>query len=121
MAAGYPGFSADGRHPCAQDPALAVTTRALLTNSLSQASQRAYATGQDCYLAFCEQFGLRPVPASDETLAYFVGSMHRRGLATATARQYVAAGDDCICSGAGPCLQGCRPSLTLPFVDTRSG
>ena len=91
MAAGYPGFSADGRNPCTQDPALAVTTRELLSNSLSQASQRAYATGQDCYLAFCQQFRLCPVPASDETLTYFVGYMRRRGLAPATARQYVAA------------------------------
>ena len=91
MAGGYPGFSADGRHPCAGDPNLSVATRALLANSLSAASQRAYSAGQECYRSFCHQFGLRPVPASDETLTYFVGYMRRRQLTLATARQYLAA------------------------------
>ena len=47
--------------------------------------------GHECYLDFCRQFSLQPVPASDETLAYFVGHMRRRGMALATARQYLAA------------------------------
>ena len=47
--------------------------------------------GQECYLDICRQFSLQPVPASDETLAYFVGHMRRRGMALATARQYLAA------------------------------
>ena len=91
MAAGYPGFSADGRHPCARDSALAAATRGLLANSLAPASRRSYAVGQESYLDFCRQFSLQPVPASDETLAYFVGHMRRRGMAIATARQYLAA------------------------------
>ena len=87
----YPGFSADGRHPCARDPGLASVTRGLLANSLSAASQRAYAAGQGSFVSFCQQYGLQPVPASDETLTYFVGDMRRRGLAPATARLYLAA------------------------------
>ena len=87
----YPGFSADGQHPCARDAELASTTRGLLANSLAGASQRAYAAGQDCFLGFCRQFDICPVPISDESLAYFVGYMRRRGLALATARLYLAA------------------------------
>ena len=91
MAHTYPGFPADDSHPCGRDTTLAETTRQLLVNSLSVATQQAYAAGQSCYLSFCRRFRLPPVPASDETLAYFVGHMRRSGLALATARQYLAA------------------------------
>ena len=91
MASDYPGFAADGRHPCAMDATLNLATRQLLTNSLSEASRRAYTAGQECFLDFCHRFRLHPVPASDETLTYFVGHMRRRRLAHGTARQYLAA------------------------------
>ena len=89
--ADFPGLPHCPGHPCAQDSELEATTRSVLRNSLAPASHRAYNNGQRQYYAFCRDYGIRPVPASTDTLVYFVGYLRRRGLTGATARQYLSA------------------------------
>ena len=91
MAGEFPGFPSNSLHPCIRDSDLDTATRSVLRNSLAPASRRAYTNGQRQFYAFCELYGLRPVPATSDTLVYFVGHLRRRGVSGATARQYLAA------------------------------
>lgn len=84
-------FAGLGQHPCRGHAGLDYATRRLLANSLAPASQQAYRTGQTCYRRFCASFGLPETPATDATLAYFIGHMSRAGLSLSTAKMYLAA------------------------------
>jgi site-specific recombinase XerD len=52
--------------------------------SKSEATLRAYAAGWRDFVAFCEQGGLRALPASDETVATYLAALADRGAKAAT-------------------------------------
>ena len=91
MAGVFPGFPAAFDHPCRVDVGLDEGARRLLQNCLSPASWRAYAAGQVNYRRFCERFGLLAVPASRDTIVYYLADQKRSGVAVGTARQRLAA------------------------------
>ena len=41
---------------------------------LAQSTQRTYAAGKNCYLDFCNNYGLTPLPVTEKQLCYFVGA-----------------------------------------------
>ena len=86
-----PGFPRGAWHPCEGDPQLVGVTRGLLYNSLAPASHCANRTGQRRFPDFCRRYGLTTVPASEETLTFFIGHLRRESLSASTARQYIAA------------------------------
>lgn len=91
MSGECPGFPREVAHPCEGDRQLVAVTRGLLQNSLAPASRHAYSSGQRRFTDFCRRYGLTAVPASEATLTFFIGHLHREGLSVSTARQYLAA------------------------------
>ena len=70
---------------------MALEAAQLLRNSLAPASWRAYGIGEMTYRRFCGRYGLRPVPATSDTLMYYMADLRRAGVACSTVRQRLAA------------------------------
>ena len=62
----------------------------MLAALLAKSTRTMYASGERTYLAFCEKLTLAPIPASVETLAFFVASLSQDHSAS-TAHAYLAA------------------------------
>ena len=91
MARAFPGFPARPGHSCAVDSGLAGAARGLLQNCIATASWRAYASGQAHYQRFCERYAIPAVPATADTIVYYLADLKRSGVATGTAKQRLAA------------------------------
>ena len=63
----------------------------LFQAGLAASTQRVYASGKRKYLEFCKQFGVSPVPVSEQGLVSFVASMVKHGLKHATIKSYLSA------------------------------
>ena len=84
-------FPATAGHPCEGDTELAAEARQLLQNSLAPSSWRAYAGGEAAYRRFYVRYGLAPVPASADTIIYYLADLRRGGVTLGTSRQRLAA------------------------------
>ena len=73
------------------DSELETIARGMLQNCIAPASWRAYASGQTHYRRVCEQYGLTVVPASVDTIVYYLADLKRTGVTVGTARQQLAA------------------------------
>ena len=59
---------------------------------MAESTARTYKSGLNCYLSFCNRFGLSaPFPVSEIILCYFVTSLAQEGIAPATSKTYLAA------------------------------
>ena len=70
---------------------MAAEARQLLQNSLAPSSWRAYAGGEAAYRRFYVRYGLAPVPASADTIIYYLADLRRGGVTLGTSRQRLAA------------------------------
>jgi len=57
---------------------------------LSASSHKTYQVAQRCYLAFCTDFALTPLPASENLLCYFVACLGQQGLAHSSIQTYLS-------------------------------
>ena len=66
-----------------------------LEKSLAPATLRLYCTGQRCYLAFCQDTNLQPLPVVEHTLCTFVAHLGRERLTHPTIKSYLSAIHHC--------------------------
>ena len=57
-------------------------------NGLAPATQRCYNAGQQCYLQFCTQVNLTPIPTSENTMSLFAAHLALQGLTHTTIKVY---------------------------------
>ena len=58
---------------------------------LAQSTQRTYAAGKNCYLDFCNNYGLTPLPVTEKQLCYFVAHLKQGKLRHQTVKSYLLA------------------------------
>ena len=63
----------------------------LLAQGLASSTLVTYRSGIRWYTAFCQQFGLTPLPLSDLNLCHFVSYLHQQQLSPASVCLYLAA------------------------------
>ena len=85
-----------GVPPTGSAPGLVVSqlervVRGLFSAGLEASSQRAYRTGSNRYLKFCQGASITPFPASEQSLCLFVGHLFEVKLTSQTVKSYLAA------------------------------
>ena len=58
--------------------------------ALAPATHKTYKVAERRYVAFCESFGLTPLPASEGILCYYVACLGQQGLAHSSIRTYLS-------------------------------
>ena len=64
--------------------------RSYYTAGLATSTHKSYASAKRCFLAFCENFGLKPFPVSESVLCYFAACIGQQGLAHTTIKSYLS-------------------------------
>ena len=60
------------------------------TAALAPATHKTYKAAENHYVAFCESFGINPLPVSEGTLCYYVACLGQQGLAHSSIRTYLS-------------------------------
>ncbi len=63
----------------------------LFAKGLAESTQRAYGSAQRRYQQFCRQSNLRPIPATETVLSYYVAHLAGEGLKHRTIKAYLSA------------------------------
>ena len=63
----------------------------LFTAGLAESTQKAYRSGSNRYLRFCQEANLTPYPASERVVLLFIAHLHEAHLAHGTVKSYLAA------------------------------
>ena len=58
--------------------------------ALAPATHKTYRVAERRYVAFCESFGITPLPVSEGTLCYYVACLGQQGLAHTSSRTYLS-------------------------------
>lgn len=77
--------------PSPTDLSVSESTRALIFNGVADNTRRAYTRHWDSFTEWCSAEGRRPLPATGQTLAEYIGTLCVRGLAPASIEQAFAA------------------------------
>ena len=91
-----PATLSSGVPPTGSAPGLVVSqlervVRGLFSAGLATSTQRAYRTGSNRYLKFCQGASITPFPASEQSLCLFVGHLFEAKLTSQTVKSYLAA------------------------------
>ena len=70
---------------------LEATSRMLVQSGLRIRTRRTYSSAQRCYLRFCDDHGLVPIPCSEDTMLLFIAYLHTNNCKSSTIRVYKAA------------------------------
>ena len=61
------------------------------SQSIAVSTHKCYQAGQLCYLSFCRQLNVNPVPTTKRTLLFFTAYLAKEGLAYTSIKVYISA------------------------------
>lgn len=87
-----PKFRCAGKLPFSvSGSSLEVTARLLVGAGLRNSTQKSYGSAQKKFLKFCSDFGLSPLPATDDTLLQYVSFLFSSGFKGTSIKVYLSA------------------------------
>ena len=69
---------------------LGFTLRKLLDNAIKPNTKRTYSSAQKRFIKFCVMYDLDPLPASEDTVLYYISFLFRDGLKGSSIRVYLS-------------------------------
>ena len=62
----------------------------LVSNGIQSSTRSTYSGPQKMFIQFCNQFGLNPLPATDNALLLFITHLHKKSLSISTVKVYIS-------------------------------